>query len=139
MIESTNALSSTVFVIGPIHSKDSQLLAPGFSGTRHPGNNGTLPNVGFIPYIPQKELGILIDPPPSLPIASDPILATTDAAAPPLDPPGVLSKFQGFRVVQKTELYVTPLYRNSGVFVFPMNMAPASRRRTTTTSSSLVT
>lgn len=46
--------------------------------------------------IRKTEAGILIEPPPSLAPAKGTIPDETAAAAPPLDPPGVHSRFQGF-------------------------------------------
>jgi len=49
------------------------------------------------------------EPPPSLPSAIGHIPDTTAAAEPALDPPGVIARFQGFRVVSKIGLWPTPL------------------------------
>ncbi len=68
---------------------------------------GILPKEGLIPKTPLKELGILTEPPPSDPNAKCPNPAAIDAPAPPLDPPEVLFKFQGFKVVPKILLSVT--------------------------------
>jgi len=56
----------------------------------------TLPLAGLMPTTPQQAAGPRTEPPPSEPwaIALNP--AATDDAAPPLEPPGVYSKFQGF-------------------------------------------
>ena len=43
-----------------------------------------------------------IDPPPSVPVAIETIPPATAAAEPPLDPPGVRSVSQGFRVTPPT-------------------------------------
>ena len=76
-----------------------------------------------------------IEPAPSVPSASGPRPAATAAAPPPLEPPGVRSRFQGLRVTPKDGPSVRPLTPNSGVVVLPMMMAPAARRRCTSTSS----
>jgi len=72
-----------------------------------------------------------------MPIGPSP--AATAAAAPPLDPPGVKSVFQGLRVTPKTRLSVTPFQPNSGVFVRPMTIIPAARSRRTAGQSTSVT
>ena len=64
------------------------------------------------------------------------IPAATAAPAPPLDPPGVRSGFQGFRVIPVKGLSVTPFMANSGVVVLPRSTAPCSRRRATGGASS---
>src|SRR5689334_14723712 len=61
---------------------------------------GTRPGVGLRPQIPLKCAGTRIDPPPSLPMPPAEQQAAIAAASPPLDPPGVLSRFQ--------ELFVLP-------------------------------
>src|SRR5690242_10075763 len=102
MTESISAPSATVRVSGPTHSSDSQLEAPGWRSSRHPGYSGTRPMEAFIPKTPQKLAGSRIEPPPSLPTASGPMPDATAAAEPALDPPGVRSGFHGLRVVGKT-------------------------------------
>ena len=85
--------------------------------------------VGLMPKMPAKDDGMRIEPPPSPPCASGPSPAAIWAAAPPLDPPGVRSRFHGFRVIPVTGLSVAPFQPNSGVAVLPRKMPPASRRR----------
>ena len=63
-----------------------------------------------------------------------PVAAAT--AAPPLEPPGVVSGFQGLRVMPVSGLSVTPFQPNSGVVVRPSSTAPCSRRRATAGESS---
>ena len=58
------------------------------------------------------------------------------AAEPPLEPPAVRARFHGLRVAPNTAFVVFGPNANSGVFVLPMMMAPASRRRWTTSASS---
>ena len=72
-----------------------------------------------------------IDPAPSVPWASTPMPATTAAAAPPLEPPGVRPCRQGLWVGPTTRLPESPFQPISGVFVLPSNTMPASRRRST--------
>src|SRR5699024_968935 len=61
--------------------------------------------------------------------------AAIDAAAPPLDPPAVRAKFQGFEVTPVSSLSVTPSIPNSGVVVLPKTSAPASLSRPTLMAS----
>ena len=86
--------------------------------------------------MPQNDAGTRMDPPPSVPTARGPSPAATAAPAPPLDPPGVMSRFHGFLVAPKSGLSVVPLWPNSGVLVLPIRMAPAPLRRSTATASS---
>ena len=59
---------------------------------------GIRPLLGLIPVIPQKCEGILILPPVSLPMSSGEPPEAMMAAAPPLDPPGILVKLYGLLV-----------------------------------------
>ena len=54
-----------------------------------------------MPTKPQQEAGPRIEPPPSEPWAIAHKPAATAAAEPPLEPPGVYSKFQGLRARRK--------------------------------------
>src|SRR5690606_41630956 len=74
------AASSTVRVIGPACASGPNGLA---------GNIGTRPCVGLKPTMPQKDAGIRMLPPPSVPTAHGPMPAATAAAAPPDEPPAV--------------------------------------------------
>src|SRR3954464_4060680 len=87
--ESISAASRTDLARGP--STDS-VFQP-----RKPGSLGTRPNVGLWPTTPQNDAGMRIEPPPSVPNAIEVIPAATDAAAPPLDPPGVRPRSHGLR------------------------------------------
>ena len=90
-----------------------------------------------MPKTPANEDGIRIEPPPSPPCANGPSPAATCAAAPPLDPPGVRSRFQGLRVIPVSGLSVAPFQPNSGVVVFPRKTPPAPcKRRSSGVSSS---
>src|SRR5579875_4100491 len=62
------------------------------------GPRGLRALVGLKPKIPQHEAGIRMEPPPSFACAAGTIPAATAAAEPPLEPPVVRSRFQGFRV-----------------------------------------
>jgi len=72
-----------------------------------------------------------MEPPPSDPVAMATIPPATAAVDPPLDPPGVLSVFHGFRVVPKRRFFVKPVKPCSGVLVLPTTMAPAALSRLT--------
>ena len=63
-----------------------------------------------------------IEPPPSVPSANGVMPAATEAAAPALDPPGVLPRFQGLRVMPVSGLSPTALQPNSLVVVLPIRM-----------------
>src|SRR3954471_5161266 len=89
--------------------------------------------------MPQQLAGMRIDPPPSLPNASGPSPEAIAAAAPPLDPPHVFDRSQGFRVTPKMGLSVSGLCPNSGVVVLPSRIAPACFNLATGTASSLGT
>ena len=67
-----------------------------------------------------------MEPPPSVPMASGPRPAATAALAPPLEPPGVRSRFHGLRVTPKRRLCVAPIQPIVGVFVLPSWIAPAA-------------
>ena len=76
-----------------------------------------------------------MEPPPSVAVASGTMPAASAAAEPPLEPPGVRSRFQGLRVGPKRSLSVKGTWPNSGVFVLPTMIAPAAFRRATAASS----
>jgi hypothetical protein len=65
--------------------------------------------------------------------------AATDAAAPALEPPGVLLRFQGLRVMPVRGLSPTGLQPNSLVVVLPIRIAPAAFARSTAGASTLAT
>ena len=56
------------------------------------------PRVGLSPTMPQHAAGARIDPNPSLACAIGSMRAPTAAAAPPLDPPDIRVRSQGFFV-----------------------------------------
>ena len=80
-----------------------------------------------MPNTPQKDDGILIEPPPSEPTCNAPRPRAAAAAAPPLDPPVVHAVSQGLRHGSPSLFSVVGMRPNSGVFVFPRMIAPASR------------
>ena len=67
-----------------------------------------------------------MEPPPSVPWAAGTMPAATAAAAPPLEPPELRSRFQGLRVGPFTTGSVAALRPNSGVFVRPRMTSPAA-------------
>src|SRR5712692_4668813 len=94
------------------------------------------PNDALKPKTPAKAAGIRMDPPPSVPMCNGPKPAAAAAEAPPLEPPGVRSRFQGLRVGPNSRLWVAPIQPNVGVLVLPSMMAPAARSRSTIGASS---
>src|SRR5260370_18786616 len=68
-----------------------------------PGDSGTTPSqemrpqVGFIPLMPQREAGMRMAPPVSVPMLPKQRPAATAAADPPLEPPGMRAVSQGLR------------------------------------------
>mgnify|MGYP007068585996 CR=1 FL=1 len=76
----SNALSSTVLVIGPGLSSDEPIATTPYRLTR--------PYVGFNPTTPHQLAGWRIDPAVSDPIAATASSAAILAAAPPDEPPG---------------------------------------------------
>src|SRR5580765_1426886 len=85
--------------------------------------------------MPHMAAGWRIDPPVSDPSATGASPAATAAADPPLDPPGVRSSAQGFRVGPKAEFSVEDPIANSSQLVLPITTAPAASRRETTVAS----
>ena len=49
------------------------------------------------PLTPQNALGVRMDPPVSLPVATRHMPVATAMADPPLEPPGTCAKFHGLR------------------------------------------
>ena len=72
-----------------------------------------------------------IDPPPSPAVTSGTRPAAIAADEPPLDPPGVRSRFHGLRVTPNSGFLVIAVAPNSGALVLPTTMAPAARSRAT--------
>jgi|SRR5215813_7867000 hypothetical protein len=93
------------------------------------------PRAGFSPTTPQHDAGVRIDPPPSLPLPTGHSPAATAAAAPPLEPPDVRSRFHGFRQAPFRIDSVNDRLPNSGVLVLPSSTNPASLIRRTTDAS----
>src|SRR6059058_5020318 len=101
------------------------------------GYAGMRPHDALNPKMPANEAGIRIEPPPSVPMWSGPRPAAAAAEAPPLEPPGVRSRFQGLRVMPKTRLCVAPIQPKVGVLVLPSMIAPAVFMRSTIGASSV--
>ena len=99
------------------------------------GQAGTRPNVALMPTRPLKLEGMRTEPPPSVPMAIGPRPAATAAPAPPEEPPGVRSVFQGLRVMPCRGESVTPLWPYSELVLWANTMAPASRSRATAGAS----
>ena len=89
------------------------------------------PKEALWPKMPANDAGMRMEPPPSVPMASGPMPAATAALAPPLEPPGVRSRFHGLRVTPKRRLCVAPIQPIVGVFVLPSWIAPAATSRST--------
>src|SRR5207253_2711287 len=114
-------------VIGPGQSSE------GASGMTP--SSGSAPWVGFRPAMPQKELGIRIDPPVSVPRATGTTPAPTAAPDPPLDPPVIRVRSHGFAVGPHAEIRFVAPHASSCWFVFPTTIAPAALSRRTTVAS----
>src|SRR5579863_4587157 len=114
------ATSLTVRAIGPEVAKPAH-------ASPLTGEKLIRPRDGFSPTTPQHADGIRIEPPPSLPSASGPIPEARAAAAPPLDPPAVCSRFQGLRAGGHSPPSVVGRPPNSGVVVLPSRIPPALR------------
>ncbi len=76
-----------------------------------------------------------MEPPPSLACAIGIMPAATAAAAPPDEPPVVRVGSHGLRAAPNRRGSVVATIPNSGRFVVPTMIAPASRRRVTPTHS----
>src|SRR5579864_4056757 len=86
--------------------------------------------------MPLNEAGMRIEPPASVPTASGQMPASTAAALPPLDPPGLRSRFHGLRVTPQSGESVVGFQPNSGVVVLPKKIAFWARSRAVAGASS---
>src|SRR6185437_10694366 len=86
---------------------------------------GTRPGATRKPTMPQNAAGFLSEPPLSLPSAIGTMQHARLTAAPPLLPPHVFVRSNGFLVAPKTLLKVWDPAPNSGVLVLPTLIAPA--------------
>src|ERR1039457_2329254 len=85
--------------------------------------------------IPVFAAGPRIEMARSVPRPSGDIPAAIAADSPPLEPPGVRSRFQGLFDLPVSRLSVSVRYENSGRLVFASKIAPAPLRRATLTAS----
>ena len=81
--------------------------------------------------MPQKLAGWRIDPPVSLPSATQVMPEATAAAEPPEEPPGTRSKSHGLWVGPKADDSVELPKANSSMLSLPKGMQPASIARCT--------
>ena len=79
-----------------------------------------------MPEMPQSPAGARIEPPVSVPTAKGAIRAATQAAEPPLEPPGMRDKSQGLCVGKKAEFSFDPPMANSSMLVRPISTASAA-------------
>src|SRR5215213_9266992 len=100
MTSSVTAVSRTVRLRQPSVGRPT---APSVQSGAH----DTRPRLGLSPTSPQHDAGMRIEPPPSLPCASDTMPAATAAPLPPDDPPGVRLVSHGLRVGPKRSGSVT--------------------------------
>src|SRR6266851_5429059 len=77
-----------------------------------------------------------IEPPQSDAVTKGTIPEAIAAELPPDEPPGVRSRFQGFRVRPNNRFLVNAMWPNSGVLVLPTTIAPAALSRATWIESS---
>src|SRR6185295_9962402 len=124
-----SATSATVRAIGPFVE----------SGDHDPSSSGTRPGDGRRPTTPVNAAGLRSEPAKSLPLAIGTIPQRSAAAAPPLLPPTVFFRLYGLTVAPNTGLKVLEPAPNSGVFVLPSVIAPASRTRLTRIASTVGT
>ena len=113
-----NATSATLRAIGPSTLNVDHAFATGHDGTR--------PGDGRMPTMPQKLAGLRSEPPMSVPSAIGSMRVASATAAPPLLPPHVLLRSCGLSVDPNTGLKVCEPAPNSGVLVFPRQIAPAT-------------
>jgi len=82
-------------------------------------SQGTRPKVGLSPNAPTKVAGMRMEPPPSAAVTRGAMRPAIIAADPPLEPPGVLERFQGLRAGPKRRLSLNACVPKIGVLVFP--------------------
>src|SRR3989338_2660844 len=116
----SNATSSIFLPIGPILSKEFEKSIKPYLET--------LPYVGHNPYTPQNEAGSTIEPPVDSPNAMWLLNFCDKPAAPPLEPPQLLSMSNGFFGTLKPMPTFTlkPPNPNSSCAVLPMIIPPSS-------------
>mmetsp|Transcript_29145 Transcript_29145/g.64427 ORF Transcript_29145/g.64427 Transcript_29145/m.64427 type:complete len:249 (-) Transcript_29145:625-1371(-) len=119
----SRAQSSTLRAMGPYVATVQSISTPPRPVTR--------PLVGFRPTVPQKELGMRMLPPPSLPTAKGQSPAATAAALPPEEPPVWWPGCQGLREVPVLRLRPVTPSPISCMLDLPSRMAPRSWRLAT--------
>src|SRR5947209_15113296 len=95
----------------------------------------TRPYVGFRPTTPHSDEGCRIDPPVSDPSAAGVSRDATEAAEPPLVPPGERSRSHGLCTGPNADVSFDDPMANSSQLVLPTTIAPACSRRDTTVAS----
>src|SRR5205807_10217894 len=83
-----------------------------------------MPMVGLKPTQPQSPAGIRIEPPASEPTAQSHMPATTAAAEPPEDPPGIRLGSRGLRTVPWCGLLLVIPNAHSWRLVLPTTTQP---------------
>src|ERR1700677_2947921 len=96
---------------------------------------GTSPHVGFIPYTPQYDEGIRIDPPWSPPSAISTSPAATKTALPEEEPPAEKPRLCGLCTAPVALVWLPPERQKHSQWAFPTISPPASRMRVTTVAS----
>src|SRR6266849_2455908 len=81
--------------------------------------------------MPQNADGTRTEPAPSEPWWSGPSPAAVAAPAPALEPPEVMPRFHGLRVIPVRGLSPSAFQPNSGVVVLPVRIVPAVLSRRT--------
>src|ERR1051326_7768438 len=100
---------------------------------------GTRPSLGLSPKSPHQCAGTRTDAARSLPTSNAERPAATAAAPPPVEPPGVRSRFHGLLVRPKIGLSARPSAESGGTLVLPISTAPALFNRATAVASFLGT
>src|SRR2546426_42317 len=87
------------------------------------------------PTTPQNAAGWRMDPPVSEPSAATAVPAATDAAEPPLEPPGTRDRSRGLRTGPYAEFSFDDPMANSSQLTLPRTIAPAASSRATAVQS----
>gem|GEM_PF-1987448 len=125
---SINAQSAAEWASGPAVSRVTEIGAMPCLGTR--------PTVGRKPVTPQSAAGTRTEPPVSVPMAAGTSRPPTAAPEPPLLPPGILARSQGFRIEPVTALLVVIPNASSCIPTLPAITAPADLSLVTSSASS---
>src|SRR6202050_5168378 len=97
--------------------------------------NGTNPQVGFSPTMPQNAEGTRMEPPSSQPMAMSTTLDATSAALPLDDPPVVRVGSCGLSTKPVSAVWLPKLIQKLSQTDLPVISAPAARSRVTTVAS----